>query len=120
MANGGRSRSQSDNRIATQQPNQPSEIVSAQSLEIGPRLVGHGRQAKQVSRGPTQAFRLLAPLRKEAPTTLDCPLPFGIIDKVRTASFQFTEATTETTYTTKVTLWVVNCAAITRNCMGLV
>src|SRR5262249_3154696 len=59
-------------------------------------------------------------LRKEAPTTVDCLLPIGVIDEVRTASLQFPEATTETTYTTKVTLWVVNCAAITRNCMGLV
>src|SRR5262249_1974653 len=120
MANSGGCLGQRNNLIGTQEPNQSSEVVSAQSLEIGPPLIGPGRQAEQVTRGPTPAFPLLTPLRKEAPTTFDCLLPIGVIDKVGTALLQFTETTTETTYTTKVTLWVVYCATATRKCMGFV
>jgi len=101
VANSGGCLGQRNNRVATQQPNQSSKVVSAQSLKIGPWLVGHGGQAKQVARGPAQAFRLLAPFRKEAPTTVDFLFPVGVIDKVGTALLQFTEATTETTVPTK-------------------
>src|SRR5262245_58204576 len=80
VLDGGRTGGERDHGSAPQQPNQAGQVVSTQSPVVRGRLVGDGGQSEQVPRSPTQRRGLLAPLREEAATVLDGPLPVGQLD----------------------------------------
>lgn len=108
---GGRQR---DDGAAPQQPQEASQIVSREAAIVRGRPRADGRQSEQIGCRPSQCFGLLSPPSEETPSVLDSSLPVGDINQIRAAAFEFIERTTETTYTTKLILLVVDGSLGTR------
>jgi hypothetical protein len=79
---------QRQHRPAAQQPAQPGFIVAGEPPISGMRLVGHGRQPKQVADRPAEPLGFGAPSHKKAATVLDSLSPMIVWDQVRAAEFK--------------------------------